>query len=742
MGNRGTFWLALFLDAAVLAGCPSRIEPLPAAPESSPGGLADSIDPGPVEPLLSNLPPWLEALLANRPAPKDPPVLADLPERLASWLRSGPELAGGLESLLDMLALLRLTERRLHAKDADLADLSLATRIYHALDVPMLSDPQGFFAQLWRLMAQAAGQTGDEGLEASEMIEMVKNIFSRSGALHRRTAARILRKAPDSAEASLVLEQLAQGARRREDFEMARRLLLARLSRLGAAANGEDFLDLAESCAQSLRLDCADPALRRAETLHMRSSPRWTEARAAVALAKELLAAGEPSSLEEYLARADRLNRLGRRNDAERLLGTVLQTHRNDARPWLALAKVSLGRLRVREAHTYVRQADRLEHRDGDYYAMALGTFWSVMMDEVLPILSAEKNGPPGSTRKRLSPYLDVVKDDLAGLARFAPGRAAALQESVRFIEKILEIPGNMPDAAQRKEFAKLGDEALARVMELRCRFPREADVYRLGLLLARYTTLEAEARQVAQERIPQEIRDRPGVLLLQARIRLALAIRAGEVGQIPAIRGLLGDIKRDEKNAWALDALSADLLAIEAGASGRENLWPRVIEMYRGALENAPADQTARVRSNLGVALYRKGKIDEARALWHAAGEGDKDTAIPVLLLAVTAPGPDRRKEALLNVEGQSRISAVNYQARLWQAVEERPPAVEREMRLAEAWNTLHESLWGARCVDGSMGVVLDESFNVSMGYSETEGLLTVFELKSDPWLILPAPI
>jgi hypothetical protein len=47
----------------------------------------------------------------------------------------------------------------------------------------------------------------------------------------------------------------------------------------------------------------------------------------------------------------------------------------------------------------------------------------------------------------------------------------------------------------------------------------------------------------------------------------------------------------------------------------------------------------------------------------------------------------------------------------------------------------------WRARFVNGSIGGVLEESFCID-GTIGDGGLVTVFELKSDPWLILPAPM
>ena len=737
-------WLVLLGAALGVAACVHRTERPSVEPVSAPvldlGELADTIDPGPVEPLLSNLPPWLEAILASRPGNHDRPVRLDLLERFSTWLSSGPELAEGLESLLDMLALLRDTERRLQKEDAPLADLALAARIYHALNVPMLSDPQGFFTQLWRLMAQAAGQVGQEGAQAGEVIEMVRGLMNRAPSLHRRTAARILRRAPEGAEALQVLEQVARDARQRDDFEVSWRLFSARVSRLGDAATGEDWLDLAESCARGLRADCAENALRRAESHDMRRSARWSSAAALVALARDVVAEKEPISLEENLARAERLNRLGRRADAEQILGRMIQAHPRDARPWLGLAKVALGRLRIREAYTYIRQADGMDRRDGDYFAMALGTFWGVMMDEIMPIIAAEKDGQPGRIGARLAPYLAQVKEDLEGLARFSPERAAALQEAVRLIHEIFRQPDGATDLEERVRIARLMDQALGRVLDLTLRYPDEADVYRLWLLLARYTARPAAARQAAFAPIPPGVRDSAGVLLLQARVRLALLLRSKDPSGIRALRALVADIPPDEKNAFAISALRADLLAIEAGLPGGEGLWPRVVRDYQKLLASSPKEHERRLKSNLGVALLRTGEYRRARELWREASEGDEDVLVPRLLMAVTAPGPDHRKEDLSEIEGYSRIPAVNFQVRLWLAKEERLPPEELELRLANAWTILSQTMPGREEIDGWHGAVLNESYNVSMGYSESQGLVTVFELNSDPWLILPA--
>ncbi len=701
--------------AVLLVACGSPPPVTPPRPAMDLGALADRIE---AEPGIADAPP----LLAAVPAPFRAALLGDDYERAAAIAHAAIERRAGGESFAttDTATLLTIfrgalaMERRADHGNCDLACMSLLEQLYTLLDVPWMGDPDGYFAQMFAVMASAANSAGADA--ATALLRAVPEVVARAHRRHRWAAARLLRASPDGARAAVVLRHLGWSASADEAYPRAAALFREALGR-GAEPNAAAWLDLAEACYRSLDLACGDRAARGARRAHGAAAQRsrLEGLRNMRDGARTLAGARPPRTFEQQLARARAELDLGRSRAAETIYAGLARTHPHDARPLVGLAAVAAARhLRIRAVRAQLDRAAALEPKQRDYYELEIAAWQADFLDAI-----GAMAGDPDHFYQRLAAELPRLRSIVDGLARFEPARMAPLSALLDLADELVAY-GKDPPAEQ--VVARI-THTLGVMESLRGRYPHEDDVHKAAYVLVQWSADRALARRVMSARLPHGLRHRSDVDALRDRARYRLAVTWNDPTLLP------------EKSGQA--ELDADAWALRARASGRASDWRKAERRYRRLLRDASGETRARLLNNLGVTLAGQGRRRDALAAWKQSIDGGATTRAPDLNRAAT----ERDQKALADLAEWAGWAGLEWQAAMWRlATGELAPADARALRRS-ADERLAKVAGGARQSDGRTGALLDASFQVGLGYSTVEGVVTNWELPMKTWLIIPAP-
>ncbi len=700
---------------SLVAACGSPPPVAPPRPEMDLGALADRLE---AEPGVAEAPPLLDAV----PSPLRAALLGEDYERAAAIAHAAIERrsGGNVFSTSDTGTLLTIfrgalaMERRAAHGDCDLACESLLEQLYTLLDVPWMADPDGYFAQMFATMADAATDAG--GGVATELLRGVSEVATRAHRRHRWAAARLLRASPDGPEAALVLRHLGWSASADEEYGRAAALFRESLGR-DAKPTASAWLNLADACYRSLDLACGDRATRasrRAPGAALQRK-RLDGLRTVRRRARARTGARPPRTFEARLARARAELDLGRSRAAETIYTALARSHPRDARPVVGLAAVAASRhLRVRAVRAQLDRAAHLEPKQRDYYELEIAAWQANFLDAMHGMA-----GDPDHLYQRLAAELPHLRSIVDGLARFEPARMAPLRALIDLADQLI-AGGRDPPAG---EVVGRVTRTLAIMQQLRSRYPHEDDVHKAAYVLVQWSTDHALARTVLGARLPSGLRHRRDVTALRARARYRLAVTWNDPSMLPRDR--------------AQPELAADAWALRARASGRASDWRRAERGYRRLLRDARGETRARLLNNLGVTLAAQGKRRAALAAWKESIDGGATTRAPDLNRAITA----RDQKTLADLASWAGWAGLEWQAAMWRLATGRLSADDARALRKRAAERMRSVAGGARANDGRVGALLDATFQVGLGYSTVEGLVTNWELPMKTWLIIPAP-
>lgn len=723
----------IFLIVAGLLG-PGCANKQVLTPPPDPVTLADEIDPGPLEPLLRDMPDWArDQLGVDVFGNSTPQAIADLAATIFDGWTEAPSFS--IEQIQPVVDLLRrIVILELHEQNGapcDVRCLSVRAAIYNALDIPWFADRENFFGEMLTVLGPALGDEPGMQRQAAAIIAFVQRVFTEAPRHHRRIAARLLRTAPASPEATDVLAHLAAHASREEKFERARDLYLLVVGRTGAQTTFTRWADLAGACYRSFSLPCGDEALAAARKLagknpgkEKREQLQGCERTRKVA--RLVMASGEPEDLPGRLRLGSRLIDLGHLKRARNLFQQLRQDHPRDARPFAGLAKVALAdNLHSRRAADLLRAARNLENKDLDFYQVAVGMAFGDMVAEVLkPALD-----DPDRLPDLMAPFLERVRQDIRGLARFDRKRAGILGLLVDTGSRALVLARGKDNVKWQQAFAPVVIDALARVDALRTAYPDEPDVLRLQFLLARLVRDRGRALHLLRVRLPDDLASQ--VAVLRGTVLRALAVVWQDGGLLDEIPD---ELPGDEND----DHLRTEVTALRARLLDKPRLWQGVERGVLDLLEDAKAEDRARLYNNLGVALFEQGRVEEAVDAWSASVREGADYLTPELNLLVAQPGEDT--VARLDRLAESK-SVAGFQAKAWSLHLAGTPAGEIRKTLDASRKLLDEENTLCAMGTGGAGVVLADTFQIGFGYSSLDRLVINLSLQPRAWLLLPAP-
>lgn len=762
--------LALALATSVAAGCrtekapnaPEVTKPAPAPAADAPPSLqeiADAIDPGPRAALTMDVPAWLSAALGlpTKGSGGDPQAL--LLEARAQWeqFQAAGKRAGGssdaamLETLVPLARALALAERAGgNVEDAPVEVLLVLERVYDTLDAPMLANDRNLFARLIQTFVVTLAQQGEAQGSAAldELAGLVFGTLQKSGDLHLRTVAAILRRAPGHPDVPDVLGRLAPSLAA-EHEALAVGVLRRSLALRGKSATATHWLDLAKQCSRALDVRCSEAALAKAETLapagDTKVQERVAEERAQLERARRVVELKDAAGLDDGLARGVALTELARYADAKATFEQLMRRHPDDARPVVGMARaVLMDGFDFVAAAEIVERAQPREHLDRQWYELAIGVRATALIYHLLPQLMDQ---PPDRIIEALRPTFVQMKQDIDALEALGV-------EDGRVLQLVYEVAMEaLPKLRSEgtSELRALVRGMLPRAQALRSEAPGSMYAYTLVLAAAELSTDRAASLAVLELAPPPAHAAALAVRRAQAAFDLVAAWDADE-----RVEGMLAlvDAVAEAPQPLAARRLAVDghVLARRLG-KGRDEL-PALEQRYRALLAEPGGAADAVLHNNLAVLVAEQGRADEARALWATAIDLAEEDArvMPRLNVLASKAATAIATKTELTAADRDELRAlaedagpveVRLQARAWLVAlsgkAERGKA-ERVLR-AEAIEEAATN-YRPRNLPGRGGVILRASAQMGLGYSTVQGLQIQLDLSGVPWLVLPCPV
>jgi len=761
------FALALALPLA--AACrtdekPEAPEPPPAKPAPTDAApslqeIADAIDPGPRAALTVDVPVWISMALRLPTKGGDPEAL--LTEARSEWERfqagakPGTTTTTGdaamLEKLIPLARALALAERAGgNVEDAPIEALLVLERVYDVLDAPTLANDRNLFARMIQTFVMTLAQQGEAQGSAAleELAQLVFGTLQKSGDLHHRTVAAILRRAPGHPDIPDVLGRLAPTLMT-EDETLAVGVLRRSLALRGDTATAGQWLDLAGLCSRALDVRCAQAALSKAETLAPTPDEalqkRLTTERTQVKHAHRAVELQDAAGLDDGLERGAALTELQRYAEAKTTFEQLMRRHPDDSRPVVGLARVVLvdGFDFVAAAELIDRARPR-DHLDRPWYELTIGVRATALIYHLLPQI-ADKD--PDQILELLRPELVQMKQDIDALEALGVEDGRVLRFVYDLAMEALPKVRN-EDSTELRTFLR---GMLPRAHALRKEAPGSQYAYTLVLAAAELSFDRADALAVLDLAPPSE--HTAALAGRRAQAAFALVATWDADDRVDTMLSLV-DAVADAPQPVTMRRLAVDghVLARRLG-KGREEL-PALEQRYRALLSESGGDADAVLHNNLAVLLAEQGRIDEAQALWARSIElAEEDgRAMPRLnvlaskaslaLASKTELSVDDRL-ALADLAENGATAEVRLQARAWLvALAAKPERRKAERALKKVALEEAATNYRPRNLPSRGGVILRASAQMGLGYSTVLGLQIQLDLTGTPWLVLPCPV
>jgi tetratricopeptide (TPR) repeat protein len=758
--------LALVLALPAIAACRTGEGPAEPEPTSRPTAkadvapslqeIADAIDPGPRAALTVGVPAWISSGLRLPSKGGDPEVM--LAEARTEWERFQESAKTGLstdtetlEKLVPLARALALAERAGgNIDDASVEALLVLERIYDVLDAPMLANDSNLFARMIQMFVATIARSGEAQGSAAleELAQLAFGVLQKSGDLHHRTVAALLRRAPGHPEIPDVLGRLAPSLVT-EDEQLAVGVLRRSLALRAETATATHWLDLAKLCSQALDVRCGQDALARAEALAPAGDEtlkkRLADERANVKRAHRAVELEDAPGLADGLERGTALTELERYADARATFEPLARRHPDDARPVVGLARVELvDGFDFVAAAQILDQARPREHLDRQWYELVIGVRATALIYHLLPQLMGQQ---PDQILEALRPTLLQMKQDIDAFEALGAEEGRVL----RFIYEVAMEALPKLRSADTSELRAMLRGMLPRAQALRAEVPGNAYAYTLVLAAAELSADRAAALAVLDMPPPPAHAQALAVRRAQAAIDLVAVWDADE--RVDTMLALV-DAVADAPYPLAARRLAVDghVLARRLG-KGRDELLA-LEQRYVALLAEPGGAADAVLHNNLAVLMAEQGRVAEAQALWTKASELAEEEAKPMPRLNLLAskaaaalasktelPASDRAELEALAQSGAT--VEVRLQAQAWLVAlagkAERPKA-ERALRKVAAKEAATN--YRPRNLPGRGGVILRASAQMGLGYSTVLGLQIQLDLTGIPWLMLPCPV
>lgn len=712
--------------------------------------VAAEVDRGPQAPLSEAMPAWLkgkvDAQLTGDPA-SEASVLAAR-EAIAAWDKLQPNDTQAM--LLGALTVARglvLAERAVAAGSDDPELLAALGKAYRLVEQLSFFRSNQLFSQVISLGVELAKKEGGlVGQQIEEGLALLDTAIARAPALHRHTAARLLREHPRHPTVPEALVRLSQAEQAADRVDAAKRLRRLAVDRKGDRATGGDWAGLAETCYRALDRACGDMAKRTAAERgpdqpgadrQAAFEKRLAELETTAGRAAKIVELTAATSLEQRLERGKLLLQIGRTKDATALFEELRAQHPGDARPVTGLAIAAVHeRADFAGAAALLRGARTLAQRDREYYEVALGTVPLVLMSELI----AEVAKRPDTSMPELGGALAEIAGLVEEFRAFDPARAAVLALAIEAAKQAVPKFNGKDRAGGMAVVRALPGRAAA----LAKQHPGSKDVRRLVYTTSRLAGTAAEALAMTTLPLPSELDRDPELRLTQARTLLDLAV----MWEDPALLEAAG--KAAEKLPEGTDAdgtkwLRATLDA-QYGRLGDKALLQRATEAFQELGARKSGKEKALAYNNLGLLVATAGDAGAAIKLFQEALAVDGEASTPRLNIGAVAFLVGQREQVgeVFAAAAQSKLATVRQQAHAWlvalaDAGMGDVAVTRQEFQAALAKE--REGEFRGQLPLGRWGIASTGEMKLSLNYSLATGLVLNDEVLAQWWLFAPAP-
>ncbi len=727
--------------------------------------VADAVDPGPQKPLFEGLPAWLRGKVGATPDREV--AVKEIREALLAWDKMRP--TSGESFMMSLMSLGRglvLAEQAV-ADGVDDPELLLAlSKTYSILSNPAFSNENGMFQQILQFTAMAATQAkkpGEEGVDVAELMAALRTVFTRAPLLHRRTSAELLRRHGDHPEVPKVLGRLADDARKSERFHESLKLRQMATERMGKAATGGDWLELADTCFRALDPACGDEALAKGKAL---GSDKPEDAKAVAEFKKRVdltVEVGERARRERALTEDPRVRDpkntdltpalerghllilLGHYADARAQYEALRAAHPNDARPFAGLAKATVTQAaNLTEGARWIDAGRKLANRDRDFFEVALGVFGAKLVTEVFP--AAMKSDANMNVVQMLGPMLGDMKEYATGLQTFDPARGAVVLE----LEEIMRAA--LPRIDRKEDtVGKLGArELVTRTKVLADKFPESPDVRRMVHLAA--LMAEDRALALALVRAPLAGKLAGDAELQRARVQtwLDVTILWDAAEEVPGVLAAARGLPKQEGD-WYRDSLEALALALQARAAKDREAGIEAVKLYDEVALRDEASAEAKVAAvcSSAAVLASFGEAEAAKQRYELILSKDPKSMAALLGLAALFTTHGVHEPKLTEIFEVAAKDADNVtmrlQAHAWRYTQAKGGLGDVEVSrqgFVEAYNKARTGeIRGNLSAGGKMGAYSSGDWNLSLQYQPTTGFTIINQMKTTAVLMLPSP-
>lgn len=699
--------------------------------------FADEIDPGEQPPLGKGAPPAVAELLGA--GGKIDASALEAPLEAWETLPSGATMEARTIAVVALARVLLAAESaQVTDERGELARLRALERLYGFFDLPMFANDRSFFSTLFVQIAKVAtsgkGGTTDQA-RAMELVQYAFDVMKRSGALHRHTAAKLLREHPGDRHIPDVLDRVAVGVAG-DDPRLAVELRRAGVDLRGKYVTSSQLLALARSCYVALDLRCGDEQLAAAKAAGAGSdaalAKRITEVETAHTAA--VLVTGKPATgVDGQLARAQALVELGRKADSKKAIDELLAAHGDDARVvTLAARHVVTTSFDLEGAYQVIARApEKLSHRDRAYLEAAIGLRATHFAYEVIP----RADGGVAGMLAAIAPEYGQFRADIVAYEQ----DGAELGKVLLTLLELGEAAAPLADGKHDAELLALARAMLPKGVALVDAAPKSREAYRAALGMALLSADRGLVLQFADRAPPEDATG--GLALAHAQLQIAVAVQWGDRKRLADAAREIAALPTTMDGKLRVQA-AADLDAVRARLERDTAARDRALQAYRELLAIEGDSPDPRTLDNFAALLADTGDLAEAARLWAllVQKKPDEGEYARIQLHALAGSLADLAALEKIAADGsnEGRIVAAQWLVQLAKSPTERKRRrAQHEKLVAE----LHARSPKLPLLPDAEGVTLSGTLQVGVGYSTTAGVQVNIDVSRVPRLVrLPA--
>lgn len=579
-------------------------------------------------------------------------------------------------------------------------------------------------------------------------------LIKRRPQLVHRAAACVLRAGGNAMEVASALDAAASYYANAGDQARARELHERAMARRGAAANANDWQQLAKWRAAALAPAEAKEALARAKT----EASRLTDHD------RLIFDRGLPSA-EKWIADSERATQLASSKERDDEIGYTLilerlrsavsvkpafeslaQKYPDDARPFVALARLRLTEGPfdpeiLDDAEATFRKADKGARKDRAYWDFAM-CMAAANLGRAMLKAGESREAVIARLREAWTALVNVAR---GGLAAYDP----ALVEVLVLVEEIISTSlQSDPEVSADDRLTKLLVDRTAAMEALATRYPQSPDAARALLMIgARQVSTDGDIEEgfrLLKRDIHEAAQQDPDLFAEQAGLVAGLALTQKRLADADEILARARKAAPNDAGVKAsLDLVEADIALARWRLEDNDEQGARAGVLYEGAMDMLPSGDVPRAGANHAALLYaRGGRSGVAERVGRAKDQRGKVDIVQLAALVLTSANgeadADTEKALQALIDDESNRREVRATASAWIARLAKQRG-DHTLARAAAKSALERT---ESKVPLDRAVLFEGSMSAGVTYAPSSEHLHKIQLRvgADPWVLVAA--